>query len=171
MNTGIIKLADFGWQDRFRFRQGVTHMKWSHCGMYRSPEILLGARFYSTAVDIWSLACIFAETIRGSPLFDGDSEIDQLFRIFRVLGTPTPTIWPGVEKFPDYKADFPKWNATDLRRCAPAIDDDGLDLLEMMLAYPPMERITAKAALCHRYLLNVPISTALPDISTLFSKT
>lgn len=61
---------------------------------YRAPEVLLGARLYSTAVDIWSLACIFAECVRGRPLFDGDSEIDQLFRIFRILGTPDPSVRP-----------------------------------------------------------------------------
>lgn len=55
---------------------------------YRAPEVLLGVHYYSTAIDIWSLACIFAEIVCGKPLFSGDSEIDQLFRIFQTLGTP-----------------------------------------------------------------------------------
>jgi cyclin-dependent kinase len=50
---------------------------------YRSPEILLGSRHYSTAVDMWSIGCIFAEMSSCSPLFPGDSEIDEIFRIFR----------------------------------------------------------------------------------------
>lgn len=53
---------------------------------YRPPEILLGDKVYSTAVDIWSIGCIFAELATKKPLFPGDSEIDQLFRIFRTLG-------------------------------------------------------------------------------------
>jgi serine/threonine protein kinase len=51
---------------------------------YRAPEVLLGSRHYSTAIDMWSVGCIFAEMVmRGIPLFPGDSEIDQIFKIFR----------------------------------------------------------------------------------------
>ena len=51
---------------------------------YRAPEVLLGSRHYSTAIDMWSVGCIFAEMcMRGHPLFPGDSEIDQIFKIFR----------------------------------------------------------------------------------------
>lgn len=60
---------------------------------YRAPEVLLGAMYYSTAVDIWSLACIFAECLRNEPFFKGDSEIDQLFRIFRMFGTPNSKVY------------------------------------------------------------------------------
>lgn len=63
------------------------------------------------AIDVWSLGCIFAEMITKRPLFHGDSEIDQLFRIFRVLGTPDESNWPGVTDLPDFKAIFPKWPA------------------------------------------------------------
>lgn len=50
---------------------------------YRAPEILLGSRHYSTPVDVWSVGCIFAEMVNQRPLFPGDSEIDELFKIFR----------------------------------------------------------------------------------------
>lgn len=50
---------------------------------YRAPEVLLGSRHYSTAIDMWSVGCIFAEMAMRSPLFPGDSEIDEIFRIFR----------------------------------------------------------------------------------------
>jgi serine/threonine protein kinase len=50
---------------------------------YRSPEILLGGRQYSTGVDMWSVGCIFAEMCTRKPLFPGDSEIDEIFKIFR----------------------------------------------------------------------------------------
>ena len=57
---------------------------------YRAPEVLLGSRHYSTGIDMWSVGCIFAEMImRGHPLFPGDSEIDQIFKIFQyVLCSP-----------------------------------------------------------------------------------
>ena len=50
---------------------------------YRAPEILLGSKTYSTPVDVWSIGCIFVEMLNAKPLFPGDSEIDQLFKIFR----------------------------------------------------------------------------------------
>jgi cyclin-dependent kinase 2 len=55
---------------------------------YRAPEILLGSKTYSTPVDIWSIGCIFAEMLNHKPLFPGDSEIDQLYKIFQIMGTP-----------------------------------------------------------------------------------
>lgn len=70
---------------------------------YRAPEILLGARQYACPVDVWSVGCIFAEMVKKTPLFPGDSEIDELFRIFRIFGTPTEATWPGVSALPDYK--------------------------------------------------------------------
>jgi cyclin-dependent kinase len=59
---------------------------------YRPPELLLGSKFYSSALDMWSLGCIFAEMSRGAPLFDGNSEIQQLFKIFERLGTPNTEV-------------------------------------------------------------------------------
>lgn len=122
---------------------------------YRAPEVLLGGKHYSTAVDIWSIGCIFAEIASQSPLFPGDSEIDQLFRIFRVLGTPRnePGSWPGVNELPDFKADFPKWIPTTnaLNNAATGLDATGIDLLKQMLVYEPGKRISAKRALLHPY--------------------
>jgi serine/threonine protein kinase len=65
---------------------------------YRAPELLLGSYEYSTPIDIWAIGCIFAEMVTKKVLFQGDSDIDQLYRIFRILGTPDETVWPGVTK-------------------------------------------------------------------------
>ena len=62
-------------------------------------------------------------------MFPGDSEIDQLFRIFRTLGTPDESVWPGVTSMPDYKPSFPKWAVQDLAKVVPPLDEDGRDLL------------------------------------------
>lgn len=80
--TGIIKVADFGLGRAF----GIPVRIYTHEVVtlwYRAPEILLGATRYSCAIDMWSIGCIFAEMATKKPLFQGDSEIDQLFRIFR----------------------------------------------------------------------------------------
>ncbi|XP_039568950.1 cyclin-dependent kinase 2 [Passer montanus] len=125
---GSIKLADFGLARAF----GVPVRTYTHEVVtlwYRAPEILLGCKYYSTAVDIWSLGCIFAEMITRRALFPGDSEIDQLFRIFRTLGTPDEAAWPGVSALPDYKATFPRWARQDLAKVLPPLDDEGRKLL------------------------------------------
>jgi cyclin-dependent kinase 2 len=104
----MLKIADFGLARAFNLPlRPYTHevvTLW-----YRAPEILLGTLEYSTAVDIWSVGCIFFELITKMPMFPGDSEIDQIYRIFRTLGTPDETIWPGVTKLKEFKRSFPRW--------------------------------------------------------------
>lgn len=147
--NNIIKLADFG----LARAVGIPIRAYTHEVVtlwYRAPEVLLGVQRYSTGVDIWSIGCIFAEMARKKPLFQGDSEIDQLFRIFRILSTPTESAWPGVSQLPDYKPTFPKWSGMCLnQKMAPFMDDKMLDLLGKMLIYDPAMRISAKAVLKH----------------------
>lgn len=122
---------------------------------YRAPEILMGQREYSPSVDIWSMGAIMVEMVTKRPLWPGDSEIDELFRIFRCLGTPDETVWPGVTKLPDFKETFPRWQARSPAKWAPGLDEAGTDLLMRMLAYDPVHRISAKAALNHPWFDDV----------------
>ncbi|CEN59889.1 Putative Cdk1 [Aspergillus calidoustus] len=147
---GNLKLADFGLARAF----GVPLRTYTHEVVtlwYRSPEILLGGRQYSTGVDMWSCGAIFAEMCTRKPLFPGDSEIDEIFKIFRLLGTPDETIWPGVTSFPDFKPTFPRWKREESHNLVPGLDEDGLDLLEALLEYDPARRISAKQACMHPY--------------------
>ncbi|XP_020638504.2 cyclin-dependent kinase 2 isoform X1 [Pogona vitticeps] len=158
---GAIKLADFGLARAF----GVPVRTYTHEVVtlwYRAPEILLGCKYYSTAVDIWSLGCIFAEMLTRRALFPGDSEIDQLFRIFRTLGTPDETVWPGVTSMPDYKSSFPKWARQDFSKVVPPLDEEGRKLLAQMLHYDPNKRISAKTALSHPFFRDV--TKAVPHL-------
>ncbi|ORY61519.1 kinase-like domain-containing protein [Pseudomassariella vexata] len=147
---GNLKLADFGLARAF----GVPLRTYTHEVVtlwYRAPEILLGGRQYSTGVDMWSVGCIFAEMCTRKPLFPGDSEIDQIFKTFRLLGTPTEEVWPGVTSYPDFKSSFPKWQRDYSNVLCTNLDEHGLDLLEMMLVYDPAGRISAKQACNHPY--------------------
>ncbi|KAK1384643.1 hypothetical protein POM88_022378 [Heracleum sosnowskyi] len=83
---------------------------------YRAPELLLGAKQYSTAVDMWSVGCIIAELLLNQPLFNGDNEIKQIDKIFRMLGTPNETSWPGFSELPEAKARFVKQPDNLLRK-------------------------------------------------------
>jgi serine/threonine protein kinase len=147
--SGVIKLADFGLARAFNVPlRTYTHevvTLW-----YRAPEILLGSKHYSTPVDMWSVGCIFAELVNRKPLFPGDSEIDELYKIFQLLGTPTEETWPGFSALPDYMPTFPHWKARDLREKVP-LCEQGIDLMLKMLTYEPSKRISAKAAMDHPY--------------------
>jgi len=81
-------------------------------------------------VDIWSAACIFAEMIEGFPLLSGDSEIDQIFKIFNLRGTPCEQAWPGLKDCPDFKSSFPKFNAKSLGDICPHASVEAIDLID-----------------------------------------
>lgn len=149
-DAGEVKIADFGLARAFQVPiRPYTHevvTLW-----YRAPEILLNAVEYSTPVDIWSVGCIFAELYTFLPLFQGDSEIDQIFKIFRLLGTPTEEDWAGVTELKNYKSTFPKWKPKELSEEVDGMDEQALDLLKQMLVLDPGQRISAKKALEHGY--------------------
>jgi len=147
---GELKLADFGLARAF----GIPVRSFSHEVVtlwYRAPDILMGSNKYSTPIDLWSAGCIFAEMASGRPLFPGSGTQDQLMKIFRIMGTPTPALWPSVVELPEYKPDFPVFPARYLPDVVPNLDNRGYHLLGELLQYDPSKRITAHAALTHPY--------------------
>lgn len=148
---GRLKLADFGLARAFSPPiRPLTHevvTLW-----YRPPEILLGCQSYAPPMDIWAIGTIFVELVTKRPLFPGDSEIDQLYKIFRQLGTPNEDKWAGVTQLQDWNAAFPIWFKTPFGKMVlDNLDDAGLELLELFLMYDPKDRITAKDCLNHPY--------------------
>ena len=147
---GIIKVADFGLARSF----GVPIKTLTHEILtlwYRAPEILLGQKEYSTPVDMWSIGLIFYEMAHRKPLFAGDCEIDQIFKIFQMFGTPNEKTWPGVTKLPEFKLTFPQFKGKGINAYNRNIDNVGLDLLSKMIQLDPSKRISAKQALQHPY--------------------
>ncbi|EAY22853.1 CMGC family protein kinase [Trichomonas vaginalis G3] len=151
---GFIKLCDFGLARPISLPMRA-YTKDVITLWYRAPEILLDAPAYDLSVDVWSVGCIIAEMMNRTPLFPGDSEIDQLYTIFKILGTPTESEWPGVSQFPNYSAEFPKWLKLDLSEKIQTNDQLALDLISKMLQYDPVKRITAKDALDHPYFADL----------------
>lgn len=157
-NRGEIKVADFGLARRLGSPPigaltPVVVTLW-----YRSPELLLGANEYSWSVDMWSVGCIFAELLTLRPLFPGKSEIDQLDKIFRVLGMPSERIWPGLSQLPHANKVAPinqPYNCLD--KIFPALSPAGIDLMGRLLAYDPARRIAAAEALQHPFFHEAPL--------------
>jgi len=123
---GILKLSDFALSriaviphfpytpedPKERERSGrETRRLW-----YRAPELLLRKKFYSFEVDMWSLGCIFAELALGEAMFNGDSEIEQLFKIYRITGTPSEELMKELKDGSDNDMlVLPKWNRIDFK--------------------------------------------------------
>jgi len=99
--NGLLKLADFGLARRYHKRR--ANLDYSNRVItlwYRPPELLLGATAYGPAVDIWSIGCIMLELWTKKAIFPGIDEIDQLNKIWDVMGTPTMETWPKVTTLP-----------------------------------------------------------------------
>jgi len=162
---GELKLADFGLARSF----GIPVRSYTHEVVtlwYRSPEVLLGSRQYSTPIDLWSVGCIFAEIASGRPLFPGSNEKDQLLKIFKVLGTPTIDDWPGMTELPQYQPNYTVYKCQDLGKTIP-LTRTALDLLKAFLQYNPEKRITAEKAIEHPYFKqdqNAATDTKTPEI-------
>lgn len=121
---------------------------------YRAPELLLGEECYTSAIDIWSVACIFVELLRGSPLFPSRGELDQILMYCKTLGPPTTERWPGLQQlpmssrlvFPDFPDPSIKLLLTD-----GLVNASGLEFVQALLAYDPAQRLSAEQALAHSY--------------------
>ncbi|XP_049852529.1 cyclin-dependent kinase 6 [Schistocerca gregaria] len=145
-SSGTVKLADFGLAKTYDFEMLLTSVVvtiW-----YRAPEVLLNST-YATPVDIWSCGCIMAELFLLHPIFCGTSEVDQLDKIFSILGTPPETSWP--EQTPLPWSVFKNYTAADLEGMMPDCSPDGLNLLQNLLMFDPCQRISAAKALAHPY--------------------
>lgn len=167
--NGELKLADFGLARAFgipvKCYSAEVVTLW-----YRPPDVLFGAKLYTTSIDMWSAGCIFAELANaGRPLFPGSDVDDQLRRIFKLLGTPTEETWPVMTQLPDYKP-FPlyqpnmslsqvkknvkslkKMKLTHFSQVVPKLGNRGRDLLQRLLVCNPMGRVSAEEAMAHAY--------------------
>ncbi|KAG8748679.1 regulator of ime2 [Ceratobasidium sp. 414] len=145
--TGVLKLCDFG--SAKILVPGEPNVSYICSRYYRAPELIFGATNYSTNIDIWSTGCVMAELMLGQPLFPGESGIDQLVEIIKVLGTPTreqiKTMNPNYmeHKFPQIK---PHPFSKVFR---PRTSADSLDLVARLLEYTPTARLSAIEAMCH----------------------
>ncbi|XP_050311741.1 cyclin-dependent kinase 7 [Anthonomus grandis grandis] len=162
-SKGVLKIGDFGLAKMFGSPNRInTHhvvTRW-----YRSPELLFGAKQYGTCIDIWAVGCILAELLLRVPLFPGESDLDQLTKIFGVFGNPTEDTWPGIKSMSDY-IEFKPFPQIPLKSIFTAAGDDLLEVIESMLVLNPTARKTCTECLKMAFFSNKPaptVGTKLP---------
>ncbi|MCD9639874.1 Shaggy- protein kinase theta [Datura stramonium] len=148
-HTHQLKICDFG--SAKMLVPGEPNIAYICSRYYRAPELIFGATEYTTAIDMWSAGCVFGELLLGQPLFPGESGVDQLVEIIKILGTPTREeircMNPNYTefKFPQIKAH--PWHKIFQRRIPP----EAVDLASRLLQYSPTLRCTALEACAHPF--------------------
>jgi len=147
-NTHMLKLCDFGSAKKLVPTEGnVSYICSRH---YRAPELIFGATHYDCAIDVWSVGCVIAEMVIGEPIFCGESALDQLAEIIKVLGTPTQAQILQMNPNSD-EVKLPKIKPRPWNKVLKAADPLLMDLISKILIYNPKERFKPVEALCHSY--------------------
>lgn len=172
-NDGVIKIGDLGLARRFNNQLQTLYNgdKVVVTIWYRAPELLLGARHYTPAVDLWAVGCILAELLSLRPLFKGEEtkmdnkkhmpfQENQLLKILQILGTPTLYDWPTLNNYPEYPqlqrftlfpSNLKAWFTNN-----GGSDSNCYDLLNKLLIYDPSIRINALDAMSHKWFQQNP---------------
>ncbi|XP_062213003.1 cyclin-dependent kinase F-3-like isoform X2 [Phragmites australis] len=150
VTNGIVKIADFGLAREVSSSPPYTDYvstRW-----YRAPEVLLQSSAYTPAVDMWAVGAILAELFTLSPLFPGESETDQLYKICTVLGTPDCTVWPEGMNLPRSSSfNFFQIPPRNLWELIPNASLEAVDLIQQLCSWDPRRRPTAEEALQHPF--------------------
>ncbi|XP_058141203.1 serine/threonine-protein kinase MAK isoform X2 [Dasypus novemcinctus] len=150
MGPELVKIADFGLARELRSQPPYTDYvstRW-----YRAPEVLLRSSVYSSPIDVWAVGSIMAELYTFRPLFPGTSEVDEIFKICQVLGTPKKSDWPeGYQLASSMNFRFPQCVPINLKTLIPNASSEAIQLMTEMLNWDPKKRPTASQALKHPY--------------------
>ncbi|KAI8081861.1 kinase-like domain-containing protein [Gilbertella persicaria] len=146
--TGIVKLCDFG--SAKMLMPDEPNVSYICSRYYRAPELIFGAQNYTVSIDVWSTGCVMAELMLNQPLFPGESGVDQLVEIIKVLGTPTKKQLLSMN--PHYTEHrFPQIKPHPLSKVLKKSDMAAVDFLSELLQYTPDTRLSCMDAMAHPY--------------------
>ncbi|WKY03795.1 hypothetical protein Q1695_005055 [Nippostrongylus brasiliensis] len=155
----LVKIADFGQACLYFPDEDREYEENVATRQYRAPELLFGSRKYTPSVDIWALGCILAEFINRAALFPGRSDLEQISKIFSILGTPSEHTWPSWNSMPDAdKLIFDNIAPLkDIRSVVHTTNLSLIDLLKRQLCLESNWRWSAAQLLTHSFfVVNVP---------------
>lgn len=150
-----LKICDFGLARTSNEKEFMTEYvvtRW-----YRAPELLLSCSEYTSAIDVWSVGCIFAELLGRKPLFPGKDYVHQLNLITNTIGSPSDEELHFItsDKAKRYIRSLPKNERVDFSRVWKGANKSAVDLIDKMLVFDPTRRITVEKALEHPYLASL----------------
>ncbi|XP_029962458.1 serine/threonine-protein kinase ICK-like isoform X1 [Salarias fasciatus] len=150
MGPELVKIADFGLAREIRSRPPYTDYvstRW-----YRAPEVLLRSTLYNSPIDQWAVGCIMAELYTFRPLFPGSSEVDTIFKICQVLGTPKKNDWPeGYQLAYAMNFRWPQCVPSNLKTLIPNASPEAIHLMTDLLQWDPTKRPLAAEVLRYSY--------------------
>lgn len=176
---GIIKIADFGLARLYHGEAPKLEDsppgggKYEYTGLvvtrwYRPPELLLGDKKYTTAVDIWGIGCVFGELFTKRPILEGKSDIHQAEIIFKLLGSPNSANFPNAHLINRNGIDLKINYSRSLEfQFSKLMSNDAIDLLSGMLTLNPMERFNAVKCLNSNFFKTNPLPCASVELSNL----
>ncbi|XP_033873993.2 serine/threonine-protein kinase ICK-like isoform X1 [Acipenser ruthenus] len=155
MGPELVKIADFEIRSRPPYTDYVS-TRW-----YRAPEVLLRSTNYSSPIDQWAVGCIMAELYTLRPLFPGSSEVDTMFKICQVLGTPKKNDWTeGIQLAAVMHFRWPQCVPSNLKTLIPNASSEAIHLMRDMLQWDPKKRPTASQALrCSYFYVSQALGT------------
>lgn len=166
-HKGVLKIADFGLARNYygpppnlKYPGGAgTDAKYTSVVVtrwYRAPELVLGDKNYTTAVDIWGIGCVFAEFFEKRPILQGKTDIDQGHVIFQLMGTPSENDWHLAQYLPGAELTKTTYKPTYKERFGKYMSETGLNLLSKLLSLDPYKRLTAYKASSHQFFSEEP---------------
>ncbi|OWB65335.1 ATP binding protein [[Candida] boidinii] len=166
-NKGLLKITDFGLARTMKtLNREIESPNYTNRVItlwYRPPEILLGSTDYGREIDMWGIGCILMELFTRSAIFQGVDEVDQLWKVYDIMGTITIDDWPEADQLPWFEMLRPNQHSKSKfdEQFSSILTPKCFDLAKKLLKMNPNKRITASEALKHEYFIEEPLESPL----------
>ncbi|RRT66617.1 hypothetical protein B296_00040061 [Ensete ventricosum] len=166
--NGVLKIADFGLSNFYNPNKKCSLTSRVVTLWYRAPELLLGSTDYGVGIDLWSAGCLLAEMFVGKPIMPGRNEVEQLYKIFKLCGSPSEDYWRKLKLATIFQPP-PPYKPSIIETFGD-FSSSALSLLMVLLALDPSNRGTAASALQSNFFSTRPLACDLSDLPVMYTE-